>query len=115
MRHGRQNPTVGVLHRRGKDPLGQRRIAWGLQIRRGKPQCSAPALARGDAAGKTPASAFPFHLRLAQNAHRPQRPLLPLGEANQGFRRVKNRADRTRPSRVFDWLAMGEIDQLAFV
>ena len=52
MSHSRQNPTFRVLHRSGKYPLGQGRIAWGEQIRRGKPQCFAPSLAPGDAAGK---------------------------------------------------------------
>ena len=58
-----------------------------------------------------------LHLGLAQNAKGPQRPPLPPREAKQGFRGVKNRANLVRAciSRVLDRLAMGEINQLAFV
>ncbi len=110
MGHGRQNPTAWVLDLSGKYPLRQRLIALGQQIRRGKPQCSAASLASRDAAGKMNASAL--HLRLAQNAQGSQCPLFPPGEAKQGFRRVKNRADFARPRTnwMLDRLSMDKIN-----
>ena len=110
MGHGLQYPASGILHLGGKYPLRQGLIALGQQIRRGKPQCSSTSLASRDAGRKMNASAL--HLRLAQNAQGPQRPLFPPRKAKQGFCVVKNRTDLVRPctSRMLDRLPMGEID-----